>query len=60
MRAAGEEMPTGDTLKIAVLAALNIADEYFHFRRTAAPDAQMIQRAERIERILDAVLAQGE
>jgi cell division protein ZapA len=58
MRAAADETPTGDSLKIAVLAALNIADEYFHFRRTAAPDARMMERAEGIERVLDAVLAE--
>ena len=29
MRLAARESPAGDTLKIAVLAALNIADEFF-------------------------------
>ena len=29
MRLALQECPSGDTLKVAVLAALNIADEYF-------------------------------
>jgi cell division protein ZapA len=57
MRVAADETPTGDSLKIAVLAALNIADEYFHFRRTGTPDAQLIERAERIEAVLDAALA---
>ena len=32
MRLAAHECPAGDTLKIAVLAALNIADEYFRAR----------------------------
>ena len=29
MRLAARESPAGDTLKLAVLAALNIADEFF-------------------------------
>jgi len=32
MRAAGDMTPTGDSLRLAVLAALNIADELFRCR----------------------------
>ena len=46
MQLAARESPAGDTLKIAVLAALNIADEYFRARqdgtsqRTGLPSAR--------------------
>ena len=36
MQLAARESPAGDTLKIAVLAALNIADEYFRARQEGA------------------------
>src|SRR5215211_687293 len=54
MRRASKECPAGDTLKIAVLAALNIADEYFratdadHSRRATLED-----RAIELERMVD-------
>ena len=37
MQLASRESPAGDTLKIAVLAALNIADECFRRRARRAP-----------------------
>ena len=37
MRLAARESPAGDTLQIAVLAALNIADEYFRARAGRRP-----------------------
>lgn len=58
MRAAGEATPTGDSVRLAVLAALNIADEFFRCR-----DAQrsgyghFASRAEQIERLVDQALA---
>ncbi len=33
MRAIAESTPAGDSLKVAILAALNIADEYFKLKR---------------------------
>jgi cell division protein ZapA len=54
MRLAAKECPAGDTLKIAVLAALNVADEYFRAcdadqdRRTSLQD-----RAIELERMVD-------
>jgi cell division protein ZapA len=58
MRLAARESPAGDTLKIAVLAALNIADEFFgasdeggHGHDTLA------HRAGQLERMLDLALA---
>jgi cell division protein ZapA len=60
MRLALKECPSGDTLKVAVLAALNIADEYFR----ACDDVHENQvgfahRARELERILDLALASG-
>ena len=61
MRLAARESPAGDTLKLAVLAALNIADEYFRAR----DDEQRRQddvahRAEELERMLDLALGLAE
>ena len=57
MRAASRETTAGDTLKIAVLAALNIADECF---RAQANDRHRCQsltlRAGELERMLDLAL----
>jgi cell division protein ZapA len=60
MRLALKECPSGDTLKVAVLAALNIADEYFR----ACDDVHENQvgfahRARELERLLDMALASG-
>ena len=57
MRAASDSTPTGDSLRLAVLAALNIADELFRCRDTnLSRDGELAQRAEEIERLLDRVL----
>ena len=57
MRLAARESPAGDTLKLAVLAALNIADEYFRIvddeRRQ---NDQVANRAAALERMLDLAL----
>jgi cell division protein ZapA len=54
MRLAARECPAGDTLKIAVLAALNIADEYF---RACDADrdrrSDLKARAVELERMVD-------
>jgi cell division protein ZapA len=57
MRAAADSTPTGDSLRLAVLAALNIADELFRCREsTRARDGQIAERAGELERLLDRVL----
>jgi cell division protein ZapA len=57
MRAAGEATPSSDSLRLAVLAALNIADELFRCRdATNARDGQLAERAGELERLLDRVL----
>jgi cell division protein ZapA len=57
MRAASRETSSGDTLKVAVLAAINIADECF---RARADDRHrrdsLTTRAEELERMLDIAL----
>ena len=57
MRVAGDSTPTGDSLRLAVLAALNIADELFRCRdQTRVRDGQLAERTEQIERLVDRVL----
>ncbi|MGE0449195.1 MAG: cell division protein ZapA [Vicinamibacterales bacterium] len=55
--AAADATPTGDSLRLAVLAALNIADELFRVREaTRAKDSQIAERASELERLVDRVL----
>ena len=57
IRAAAESTPTGDSLRLAVLAALNIADELFRCRDTTRQkDGQLAERAGELERLVDRVL----
>ena len=57
MRAASRETTAGDTLKVAVLAALNIADECFRIQQTDRDRrAELTLRAEELERMLDHAL----
>ena len=58
MQLAASESPAGDTLKIAVLAALNIADEYFRARQDGTSQRTgLAERALELERMLDLALA---
>ena len=57
MRAVSEQTATVDSVRLAVLAALNIADEYHLLKRRLekpSPDAQ--QRASKLASALDEVL----
>jgi cell division protein ZapA len=57
IRAAGEATSSGDGQRLAVLAALNIADELFRCREsTRAKDGSLAERAGELERLLDRVL----
>ena len=57
MRAAADSTPTGDTVRLAVLAALNIADELFRCREANRDcNGEIAQRAGELERLLDRVL----
>lgn len=61
MRLATRESPGSDTLKIAVLAALNIADEYFRARdEQQTGQDQLASRAGELERMLDLALGLGD
>jgi cell division protein ZapA len=61
MRLAATETPAGDTLKIAVLAALNIADELFRVRDEEQGERRrIIDRAGDLERLLDIALGLDE
>lgn len=49
--------PGSDSLRMAVLAALNISDELFRAREaTRARDSQIAERASELEQIVDRVL----
>ena len=57
MRAASDSTPTGDSLRLAVLAALNIADELFRCREVTRTRAgEIAERAGELERLVDRVL----
>jgi cell division protein ZapA len=57
IRAAGQATQSGDGQRLAVLAALNIADELFRCREsTRARDGSLAERAGELERLVDRVL----
>lgn len=57
MRTAADAAPSSDTLGLAVLVALNIADEYFRARqRQSSANGEINERALRLERLVDDVL----
>jgi len=57
MHAAADSTPTGDSLRLAVLAALNIADELFRCRDTTLErDGRLAERAQELERLVDRLL----
>jgi cell division protein ZapA len=57
MRAAADSTPTGDALRLAVLAALNVADELFRCRDlNKARSGELAERAGELERMLDRLL----
>ena len=59
MRAASDTAPASDMLGLAVLVALNIADEFFRARaQQTEAHGQLNERAMRLERYVDQVLAQ--
>jgi cell division protein ZapA len=61
MRIASRETPGSDTLKVAVLAALNIADEFFRARdEQRIGHDRLALRAGELERMLDLALGFSE
>lgn len=58
IRMAAQETLSGDMVKVTVLAALNIADEYFRCRDSLASDTGSLRaRTEALERLVDLALA---
>jgi cell division protein ZapA (FtsZ GTPase activity inhibitor) len=59
MRAAAQSAPESDILGLAVLVALNIADELFRAHdQQSAVSGDLNERAMRLERIVDEALSQ--
>ena len=57
MRMAADSTPSGDSLRLAVIAAINIADELFRSRDLkSALDGRVAERTEELERIVDRLL----
>ena len=57
MRAAADATRSGDSLRLALLTALNVADELFRCRDGArARNGELAERAGELERLLDRVL----
>ncbi len=60
LQAVVDETPGADLVRVAVLAALNIADEYFRERNAERLESgRLLRRAEEIERLVDEVLARA-
>jgi cell division protein ZapA len=60
IRSAADVTPTTDTVRLVVLAALNIADECFHaLDADRNGRAQFLERVTRMERLIDEVLEQA-
>src|SRR5882724_9868272 len=60
MRAVAEQTQTVDTARLAVLAALNIADEYHLLRRNQdGGQVEYLKRAHHLSNVLDEVLEEG-
>jgi cell division protein ZapA len=61
MRAAAETVPAADPVRLAVLAALNIADEYFRCRDVdERRSTEWSVRAAEVERLIDQALGRVE
>jgi cell division protein ZapA len=57
IRTTADITPTTDTVRLAVLAALNIADEYFHARDSERGRRELIlERVARLEQLIDNAL----
>ena len=57
MRAASDAAPTTDMLGLAILVALNLADEYFRARQNQSTShGELNERALRLEQLVDQIL----
>ena len=60
MRQAARELASADPLRVAVVAALNIADDLFNARaESTGTESRLVSRTADIERLIDAVLNQA-
>jgi cell division protein ZapA len=60
MRAVSEQTSTVDSVRLAVLAALNIADEYHLLKRSLeAPSLEVRERANKLSSALDEILQES-
>lgn len=58
MRQASAELQSADSLRVAVIAALNVADELFRVRADGSgAEGRLLARATEIERLVDAALS---
>lgn len=58
MRLAADELSSADSLRIAVIAALNLADELYRSRADGVGiEGRVLERTAEIERLVDAVLS---
>jgi cell division protein ZapA len=58
IKSAADVAPTTDTIRLVVLAALNIADERFHAQAEEEEDGDpVVDRLARLERLVDDALA---
>ena len=61
MKSITESSRTGDTLRIAILAALNIADEYFKLQRKHEDSrVRVSEQANELSEALDEVLGEDQ
>lgn len=61
IRAAAESAPTTDALRLAVLAALNIADEFFRCQQTQqTKTGTLAERTQKLEQLVDQALKMAE
>jgi cell division protein ZapA len=59
MRSAADSAPAADGMGLAILVALNLADELFRARdQQSSASGDLTERALRLEQLLDDVLAQ--
>jgi cell division protein ZapA len=60
MRQAARELSTADPLRVAVVAALNIADDLFNTRaESTGTEGRLFARAADLERLVDSVLTEA-
>jgi cell division protein ZapA len=60
MRQAARELSSADPLRVAVVAALNIADDLFNARaESSGTEGRIVARAADLERLVDSVLTEA-